>query len=750
MITLKGKNIDIQLNSDGSYFFNNQNYFAKDRDKLLHKKLYLFLKNQDFKKEFNFDELPLYYASSIYKELFSIKDDLTLNVEEKEKIEDDLTKFGFDVKDQITKLQEEKYLNLLFKAGFSKLKFDNNKMDKVNDVLYSAKENEKNNQFVQTFLTNFKQSKSNNFALFCETVQELTHCDEKEVFRMYNDKIDEHFVLDSDEYKFIHKVKQQFIEKQEQIIANAIKYGFEVPTELPRFIAPSNKFKDVILNPEKAKMIARFDFGYFDKKNKYESPHFDENEVKEDQKAEISERMKKALHKINIDIGNNTDFVSVQLFKNNGFDYNKFKNWAMCTTHNGVENVDDAFQTINNGLLHCNRLVEAGILKCTGDGTYKFTSDRCRDILFDNPYDDYVELSNKVIDTYNISYNLIQKAKEDKIALIETQKKDFFTYLDAQYESYYKPQEKSLDEFIEDIYHVKNTLGDKNIDVKYNGEEFNYCKNLYPELFQSVDNFSDIIDKYKEEKTYHYVRDENYDFSNDNKIVNDKFKNLKKKDEQTKNENDPIKKQFKDISSLKFGGVILNKLAKYKEYGIKNGKDEKVLDNYVKKAIERAEALVDAKILIKDEKGDYTFTDDYAKKVLFENLGADIHTLRDANKGFKTKIKLSDNENLNNKENGLEITNLIRRFENFNFNYRYSKNKKFKNSAKNIEDLLKKDLLVAYSSGDKEIINYFENHKFNEKDNRFRKKIVKEIKNTDLNKEVKNIVANYKNPLELK
>ena len=129
----------------------------------------------------------------------------------------------------------------------------------------------KNNEILQTFLTNFKNGKLNNFSLFSETVQELTGCDDKEAFRLYNDKIDESFVLDSEEYKFIYQAKKRLIEKQQKVIENAIKYGIEVPIELPRFIAPSNKFKDIILNPEKAKMIARFDFDEYDKKDSYKS-----------------------------------------------------------------------------------------------------------------------------------------------------------------------------------------------------------------------------------------------------------------------------------------------------------------------------------------------------------------------------------------------------------------------------------------------------------------------------------------------
>ena len=751
MIVLKGRNFDIQLNRNGSYTIDGKNYFAKDKDKKLYKKLSFFLKDRKTSNEIVYDELPLFYANKIYKDLYGIKDEEYLNREDKKNLEKKLMRFGFDFDDQITRLEEEKYLNLLYKAGYSKLDFDKNKHKKVNEMMLSDKDKIKNNETLQTFLTNFRNEKSNDFSLFSETVQELSGCDDKEAFRLYNDKIDESFVLDSEEYKFVYQAKKRLIEKQQEVIENAIKYGIEVPIELPRFIAPSNKFKDIVLNPEKAKMIARFDYNAYDKKNSYKSEFVDNDGIKKENKEILSQRIKNGLKKINLDINNNTEFITAQILKNGGFDYNKFKEWAVCTSHNGINNVDDAFATVNNGLLHCNRLVEAGILKCTGDGTYEFQSERCRDIFFNNPDDNYVELSNKVIKAYDISYKTIQKMKDDKTNLIEIQKKDFFSYLDAQFESYYKVQDKDKDDFIKDVLHVKSTLSDKSVDELYNSEEFNFCKDLYPELFHSVDKFADIIEEYKEEKLYKYVRDEEYDFSKDLGNVKDKFKTLQTKNREIKDENNPVKTEFKDIASLNFNGVNLKKLDNFKEYGIKNGKDEKTLDMFINKSLERAEELVYAGILQKDKVGNYQFVDDYAKKVLFENLGADANSLKNINKGIKTKIDLNDtpkkvevgkSEESDKKES--DSSDLIKRFEKFNFNYRYSKNSKFKTILQNKENKLKTELLTAYNSGDKAIVKYFDEHTFDEKDGKHRKKLVDEIKNTNLGDEVKKIAMSDK------
>ena len=746
MIILKGKNLTIKLNKNGSYTINEKHYFPKEKDKNLYKKFSLFLKDRKLNNEIIYEDLPLFYQNKIYKDLCSIKNKNYLDKNERQLLENKLVRFGFDFDNRITKLEEEKYLNLLYKAGYSKLEFDKNRDKKVNEMVLSDADKIKNNEILQTFLTNFKNGKLNNFSLFSETVQELTGCDDKEAFRLYNDKIDENFVLDSEEYKFIYQAKKRLIEKQQKVIENAIKYGIEVPIELPRFIAPSNKFKDIILNPEKAKMIARFDFDEYDKKDSYKSKLVDNGVIKDEKSKILSQRIKNGLKKINLDINNSTEFITAQIIKNGGFDYNKFKEWAVCTSHNGINNVDDAFATINNGLLHCNRLVEAGILKCTGDGTYKFRSERCRDILFNNPDDNYVELSNKVIETYNISYESIQKMKDDAKNLIEIQKIDFFSYLDAQFDSFYKVQDKTIDDFIKDVLHVKSPVSDKNIDELYNSEEYNYCKSFYPELFHSIDKFKNIIVEYKDEKTYKYVRDTKYDFSKNINSVKDKYKTLKSKNSEIKDINNPVKTEFKDIASLNFNGVDLKKLDNFKEYGIKNGKNKKDLDLFIKKSIERANELVKAGILQKDNFGNYQFVDDYAKKVLFENLGASVETLKLANRGIKTKINLDnipdekqDKKIEQKKENRLSDSDLIKRFEKFNFNYKYSKNNKFKMILQNKENELKAELLAAYSSGDKAIVKYFDEHNFNEKDAKYRKKIVKEIKKTDIDEEMNKI-----------
>ena len=748
---IKNKNGKITLKSDGSYYIDGKNYYASNIDKDLYKQIHLIFNNKD---EIDFNDIPLILRSKIDNNLLDIKKHFN-KVDERDAFIHYIREFGIEL---FGRDKEENFLNELYGLMFDKVEFDKEAHKKSVDFFITDVEREKNNLALDNFIRNYKEGGTNDFNLFSKTVQEIANIsDEKEIISLYNDKIDESFILDTHEFAFMNVAKKSILERQNKIIEEAIANGIDIPKSLPRFIAPSNKFRDIVLNPQKAKMIKDFNFNLDQELNsskRDKSIYFDKGGYLVDEHRDlISKKTKEAIEKINTDINNNTDFITLSLLKNNGFSYSKFKEWAMADSSiTGIKNISDAYKVINDGLLHCNRLVEAGILKVSGDGDFVFRSDVSRDILFENMDADYITLANKVIEGHSITFDANQKMEDKKNSIINVQKRDFFKYLDAQFESYYKVQNLGYDEFKKDLLQVKEQLEVEN--PTFNGEEYNFCKDMYPELFKS-DGFDKIVDNYLKEKDYVYIRDEKFDFDkNLGSDLKNKFSELQAENRK-KDADQSIKDNFRDVAIVKYNGVSKEKLDNYRELAIKNKKDLKAVDGYIDKIKSRKDELVDAGILKAVNENNFVFIDEYAKKNLFENLGADMTILKELNRGERNKIdevekKEIDKELLgiqaasggvvdiknekaaedNKQENKIE--DLKSRFENFNFNYRYSRDKKTKKIVKEQENSLKLDFAVTYNS-DENFRNWVDNYSIDDslKDSRFREKFMFEIKDIE-------------------
>ncbi len=647
---------------------------SKDNSEHIEKEMYSILYKMGFSDmHFNEKYAPFDYLSNYKKQDELIKKLIKQRLKEK---------YADNYKDVMTYIYEN-YNNNFYDRNnlieniknigkqFKDKSIDGNKdivslMD-INDI-YSTqfRKNEENNYlFLDKFISNYKEKNYNDFSLFNETTQDLVGGTTRDVLELYNDKVDESFVLDSDEFKFVNQAKQSILELQDDCIRNAVELGVEIPKELPRFKSTSNKFKDVSLNPQKAKMLKDFDFALYDKLHKSKSKYITDDGFDNESKDKITELSKSGLFELNSGIDHSTLFLTSQIIKHGGFDYDEWKTWAINGENNGVKTISDAYQAINNGVLHCNKLVECGILKAEESGTYSFTSPLTRDILLENPRSDYVTLANLVIDKMDITLDTNHQLKILEKNKIDFEKNNFFEYLDAQFESYYKPQEKNINEFKKDILHVKN----EGLNDEFNSEEFNYCKDTFPALFNS-NNFDKIIDEYVLSKMYKFVREGNLDEKDLNK--NDKlYSGLVKEFKDSKKRLDKDKElSLIDSSIVKYDGLNVKKLDTFGYFIRKNQNvDKKESDKYIKAAKNRAIELEKIDLLVKN--GDnFSVKDEYSKMILAKNIGDDIKKLAKLNIGIKVKVDNKDDKFISNSQNNkqeddveLRKNSLIKEFE---------------------------------------------------------------------------------------
>lgn len=115
---------------------------------------------------------------------------------------------------------------------------------------------------------------------------------------------------------------------------------------------------------------------------------------------------------------------------------------------------------------------------------------------------------------------------------------------------------------------------------------------------------------------------------------------IKNRQEQAQN------RDFMNISAVKFGGVSEKSLQLWAQNAIKNGIDATITAKFVEASLRNAEQLQKAGILKEASKGEYRFTDNFAKQTLYENLNAPVAYIQKMNQGTQKEISVNPQEEL--------------------------------------------------------------------------------------------------------
>lgn len=344
----------------------------------------------------------------------------------------------------------------------------------------SGRSNEPDAQKIELFVANYKNSKVDNFPFFQQTCNDYGMDNLSEILRLYNDKIDTSFITNEKDNAIYSMMKMEIMDLQKSIIELSIDEGIDIPASLPRVIAPSINFDSEKVNPQKILLIDGFNFGSVEVTCKSEI--FKDNIIDEKYREILDDALMADMKLLNIDVDKNKNIVNIMLLKNNGFVFDEMVKWA---SYDSLwDNLDPqrAMGVAVNGLGHCNKLVECGILKSVNNKDFEFTTPRCREILMENSTASYGKLADIVIKEFGIVESSDKRALDkDKFDL---EKKAFIEFLDTQFVSYYAPFRKTLDEFNEDI------VGDGTLT-----EELHAFNTLYPELKRGIE-YSALVKEY--------------------------------------------------------------------------------------------------------------------------------------------------------------------------------------------------------------------------------------------------------------
>lgn len=590
---------------------------------------------------------------------------------------------------------------------------------------------------IEEFIRNYKESGVNDFSVFHETLQDYGVTNTKEILLYFHDSIDESFKLSSREFGLVCAAKKELIELQEKIINDAIEAGYEVPSNLSRLVSPSDKIKDETINPQKIKMVASFDFAK--EQNGYKSESFDSmGNIGSKARVDLDEKIVKELGILQKDTNQSTGFINVMLIQNNGFSFERMKEFVLYSGENNLLSPQKGMSVAMTGLKQCNKLVECGILKSEDGKNFTFSSPRCREILFENPLASYNQLTDLVIKEHNISFDKKEADKqEDKPLnreLFEVQKAEFEEFLDAQYKSYYLPQGLGFEEFKNDVLAVDS-------------QESQRFRDLYPELKKGID-FKDAIADFIEKDKYLYIRQGVMDFSSKEVKgeVDVLWKNAQKINRELKssgalesNEKVAAKSDFINLSAVAFNGIDFNKLQSWGESTLKKGfLSKKEVDSFITDSLKRGEALASGGVMVKNEKG-FSFVDNFAKESLLRGYDKSVNEIVVLNRGervlrsevvelgFSDKAVAVQQEHTPSEKNigvvcldkrdvvfdtaGLTMSSaslaVIDKLNHFNYVWKLSGDEKYRNMMAKIESELKSELMVSYFS-DKELRGFLD------------------------------------------
>lgn len=539
---------------------------------------------------------------------------------------------------------------------------------------------------IAKFVTNYKHEGQADFAFFSETLQDFGLTDQHDILREYNDSIDESFRMSTSEFSLVSVAKKEFIELQEQIIRDAVESGLDAPTDLPRFVSPSDRIKDETINPQKIKMIAAHDFtavsaGYL-------GDAFDAHgNLSRDAEVTINKNIALQQKIIHIANDGNTGLVNLQLIKNNGFSYDKMKEWALYSANHDIVNPQRAMMVAITGLKQCNKLVECGILATSDNKNFTFTSPRSREILFENPDATYNELADMVIEAHEIKYvdGVVRQPVDPEVFV--TERREYEAFLDAQYQSYYAPQGLTADDFLADASQDES-------------QEYQRYRDMCPELRKGIE-FAKLLGDYFEESKYDFVRVPKLNFEDKN--IRGKIEKLwgsLQKENREKN-NEETQKRFIYMSAIRFGGISHKRLLEWASKAVEGGHvDEETAAGFIESTVKEAKGLVEAGILTENRDG-YKFTDNYSREILLENYEKELPTLQQLNRGVKVEKRPSAvADNVPSGASGLDTKyeDLLKRMEAFNFSWSRSGDERYRSMMRETEDELSNEFILSYQT----------------------------------------------------
>lgn len=629
---------------------------------------------------------------------------------------------------------------------------------------------------IARFVANYKDNGLNDFTLFSETLQDFGINDTKEILLYFNDSIDQSFKLSSREFGLVSAAKAELIDLQEKIIKDAIEAGLEVPSNLSRLVSPSDKIKDEKINPEKIKMITSFDFSQ--NNIGYKSSTFDASgELSNGAKKILNENIALQLKTLQKDTDKSVSFVNLMLIKNNGFSFDRMKEWALYSGENNIINPQKAMSVAITGLKQCNKLIECGILQSEDGKNFTFSSPRAREILFENPVATYNELADITIKEHGITFS-DGKEKPLNREIFETQKAEFEEFLDAQYKSYYVPQKLSLEDFRADA-------------LMEESQELQRYRDLYPELKKGME-FKEVVADFIDKDKYIYVRQSGLDFSSKDvrSKVDEAWKSVQEANQAVKDiksdEKVLVQRDFINLSAVRFDGIDFTKLRSWGDSVVKNGVlSKEAADGFIGTSMKQGEDLVAAGVMVKNEKG-YSFVDNFAKETLFLNYNMDAGVVGISNRGVKTSVALQQVINAPQgdtlakldkerrvksagmpasqasvyKESrggslfepdfslGTQVLAVVDKLNHFNYAWKLSGDEKYRNIMEKIESELKNELTLSYF-GDEKFRGYLDSEVLNINDTSGIKKLFfdefyEDVENTE-KEDVENVFAGILN-----
>lgn len=671
MIISNGKNF-ITINKDGSIKILDKNYIDKENNlKEIEHKLKPLLENNSI----NYNDIPFNIQVKINKALKNIFETLEENEEGIFALAE-LNKFGLlKEKKNILNDARIKINSSLFKIGLHDLDkfYFKNKKAKLEfmETFHNNYYPKVNNSNIYKFVSYYKENNLNDFKLFYESLIDYGVRDKYEILKYYNDNIDSNFSLSTKEFGLISLLKRDLINLQNKVIEDAIEEGLDVPIDLPRFISPTDKIKDEKIDLEKIKAIHKIDY-----QNK-DSLYFQDNKPVKELKEKFIEELKIQQKIIDVDTNDNIRLIQLQLLNNGGYNFQRMREWA-CNMDNTLLSPYRMMCISQSSIKYCNKLVECGILKTDNFEDFYFSCPKTREILLLNPNSTFEELTNLVLKEFNVSIKEETPKNKKMIREIEEkQKNDFFDFLNAQYDSFYKNNNIPFNEFIKEI-------------TKEDSKERKRFNDLYPGM---KENFIETITEYEDIKKYTYDRTPTIKFDNIN--IKERINNLWDKTRKDNHnfevsENDSPEKlklkeeltvNFINASCVKFDGIKLSSLNNWKENVLKsNIIDESVAQAFVSKSISHAKDLVAIGILKTKDNENFYFTDNFSKQILFQNLTEDIDKLKELNLGVKV-LKKDNKMNIKNK-------NCLDEYLNFNSHYNQSNNIEYVKEMANKENTL--------------------------------------------------------------
>ena len=682
MIIKNGKK-QLIINNDGSIKILNKNYIDKDNNlKNIEHSLKPLLDNN---QSIDYIDIPFHIRTKLNKALNNVFNSLEENEEGifalnylnqygilKEK-KDLLNNARLKINSSLFKLGLNDLDRFYFKNKKAKLEFIDNFEKKI--YVYDNLKNENILKFIQYY----KDNEINNFKLFVDVLNDYGVREMPEILKYYNDSIDSNYSLSSKEFGLISLVKRDLIELQNQVIKDAIEEGIDIPLDLPRFTSPTDNIKMEIIDNEKIRKIKSLNFS--DKNSSF----FINNKPIKELQNKIIEEIKVQEKIVNVDINDNIKLIQLQLISNNGYSFSKMKDWVF-NKNNDILSPNRMINIAQSSIKYCNKLVECGILKTDNYEDFYFSSPMTREILLKNSSATFNELADLVINEFD-SENTDISSNDTVTKNTKFDKQEIFDFLEAEYNSFYKPENKTISDFIEDIKN-NNTLIKKRVDE------------LYPFLKNDLNK---LINEYEDIKKYTFVRNNDIVFDKEKlsdidlkwkeiQAINREFSKLDNNDPKIIEEKNDVTIKFINISCVKFGNIKFDSLEKWKENSIKNGLDKKIAESFVYKSIQQAKDLTSIGILKTNDNKNFYFKDAFAKEILFKNFDKGIETLKELNKGIKTLVNQKINKTSKNN------IDLISTLKDFNIHYKNSNNLKYVKVMSNKEKDLFKKIETKYAT----------------------------------------------------